>query len=372
MQSTLRIMKVFPILLLWLASGCASDRAPSGGPLDTTPLQVIFSDPAQSSVRVSTKTIHLKFNHEITGRQLLNALIISPSLGDYDISVDGKEAEIRAFKPLEQKRTFSITLDKKLSDNRGHSLPAPYTLAFSTGEVIDSGTITGKVVDADFSPATNALILAFAERPANNGAENLLQRKPDYFVQAENSGEFSFRHLAAGSYRIVAVNDQNGDLHYNAATEEVGLCSTAIIPTGSADLLFRLSGIQGHNHKPLSKPASKAPAADATGTLSGTCVASAQYVIVEASSQTASYSTTASRDRSGTWHYSFAELPPGSYTISAYVPLSSKKTDTKQQWNPGSIEPYQPAEPCGYYPEKVTVRPRWTTEHIDIHINTSR
>jgi hypothetical protein len=372
MQSTSRITNVFLILLLSLASGCASDRPPSGGPPDTTPLQVIFSDPAPSAVNVSTNSIRLTFNHDISMRQLLNTVIISPPIGDYDIAVDGKKTEIKGFKPLEQNRTYILTLDKNLRDNRGHTFSSPYTLAFSTGAFIDSGTISGKVINTDYSPATNALILAFAEHPETSGAASLLQREPDYFIQADASGAFSFNHITRGSYRIFAVNDRNHDLRYNPATEEIGLSSTAVIPTGSADLLFRLSGMHGNNAGLLSQPVSKLPATAETGTISGTCFASGQSVIVEASSLTASYRTTASRDRNGAFHYSFPELPPDSYTISAFVPSTSNKPDPERQWKPGSIEPYQPAEPFGFYPEKITVRPRWTTEHIDIRVINSR
>ncbi len=372
MQSTSRIMKVFLMLLLLLASGCASDRPPSGGPADTTPLKVLFSDPAPSAVNVTSNRIRLTFNHDITVRQLLNALVISPPISDYDLAVDGKSVEISGFKSLEQNKTYIITIDKNLRNYRGNSFQRPYTMAFSTGAVIDNGIISGKVINADYSPASNALLLAFAERPETRNTGSLLQREPDYLIQAEKSGTFSFRNIASGSYRIVAVNDRNSDLRFNPATEERGLCSTALVPAGSSDLLFRLSVIQDDSSKRLSKPVSKEPASTETGGISGTCFASGQYVIVEASSLTASYRTTVSREHDGSFHYSFPELSPGSYTISAFIPFANKKPDSEQQWNPGSLEPFQPSEPFGFYPDKVTVRPRWTTEHIDIHIITSR
>jgi uncharacterized protein (DUF2141 family) len=372
MQISSRIKNVFLILLLWLAGGCASDRPPSGGPRDTTPLQVILSDPAPLAVNVSTNTIRLTFNHEVSVRQLLNTMIISPSIGEYDLAVNGREAKINGFKPLKEDRTYILTLDKKLRDNNGRAFRAPFTIAFSTGNVIDNGIISGKVINTDFSPSTNALILAFAEHPEIAETGNLLQREPDYLIQADASGVFCFNNIARGLYRIIAVNDRNGDLRYNAGSEESALCSTAIIQTGSSDLLFRLSRLHRDTGRLLVKPASKLPPTGETGTISGTCFASGQYVIVEASSVTASYRTTASRDQKGMLLYSFGALPPGSYTISAFIPSGSKNPDPERQWNPGSIEPFQPAEPFGFYPEKVTVRPRWTTEHIDIRVITSR
>ncbi len=372
MQSTSRIAHVFVILLLWLTGGCASDRPPSGGPLDTTPLQVIFSDPAPSAVHVSTERIRLTFNHAVSARQLLNTVMIAPAIGDYDISVSGRTMEITGFKPLEQDQTYILSLDKKLRDNSDRAFTTPYTMAFSTGTVIDDGIISGKVINADFSPATNALIVAFSEDHKTSDNGSLLQREPDYFAETDGSGAFSLKHMAKGLYRIVAFNDRNGNLRINAATEEVALCSKAVLATGSSDLLFRLSGTHPDTGKLPSGITNNLPDAAATGTISGTCFASGPYVIVEASSKTASFRTTASRDRNGSFQYVFSELPSGSYTISAFSPSDSKRPNSERQWNPGSIEPFQPAEPFGFYPEKVTARPRWTTEHIDIRITTSK
>lgn len=367
MQSTSRIMNIFLILLLWLTGSCASDRPPSGGTVDITPLQVIWSDPAPSAVNVSTNTIRLTFNHYVTGRQLLKALVISPSIGKYDITIQGREAFIRADNTLDRNRTFILTLDKNLKDNRGNTFQAPYTMAFSTGALINNGTISGKIINKDYSPATNALILAFAEHPETTGKGKLLNRDPDYLIQTDASGVFSFRHLAIGSYRIIALNDRNHDMRSTAGSEEIGLSSMAVVPTGSSDLLFKLSRI---NREAQSAPISQTPTPSETGSISGTCYAFGKYVIVEAKAadSKASYSTTAPGDRKGRFHYFFAELPSGSYTISAYVPAGNTKPDPKRQWNSGSIDPFQPAEPFGFYPEKVAVRARWVTRNIDITI----
>ena len=365
MQSTSRIMTMLLPLLLWLG-GCASDIPPSGGPAHIDQLQVISSEPGPSAVNVSTRKIRLTFNHEITARQLVNAIHISPSSGEYDINTDGKSAELRFDKPLNQNETYSITINKNLRDNQGRTLTAPYTMAFSTGAVLMNNSISGKVINNDFSPATNALLLAFLQQNKTAANENLLTKRPDYLVQAEASGAFSFKNLAAGSYKIIAVNDSNSDLRYTAGSEEVGLGSTAHIPTGSVDILFRLSRIPGST-----KTASTIPAgvSSETGSISGRCFASGQDIIVEAARNTASFHTTASRDKKGRFTYVFPALPPGSYTISAFIASKSNKNEPKWPWHPGTIHPYQPAEPFGYYPGKVTVRPRWRTEHIDIRIN---
>jgi len=366
MQSTSRVKTMLLPLLLWLVGGCASDIPPSGGPAHIDQLQVISSKPEPSEVNVSTRRIRLTFNHEITARQLVNAIHISPSSGEYDMNTDGKSAELNFDKPFNQNETYSIAINKNLRDNQGRTFNSPYTMAFSTGAVLDNSTISGKVINNDFSPATNALLFAFSQKEKRAEKENLLTRMADYLVQADASGAFSFKHLAAGSYRIIAINDSNNDLRYTAGTEETGLSSTALVQTGSVDLLFRLSRIAKSAQPATVTPA---PSTSDTGSISGRCFAAGEEIVVEASSATASWSTTAFRDKKGIFTYVFADLQPGIYTVSAFISSKSKRNEPKKQWNPGSIHPYQPAEPVGYYPEKVTVRPHWRTEHIDIQIN---
>ncbi len=368
MQSTSRILTLFLVLLPGLAGGCASDRPPSGGPAKPAIVQVISSDPLPSSVNVSTQTIHLTFNNYVTVRQLLKGLIISPSVGEYDIAIKGRFAEIRMERPLKKNQTYVLSINKSLESNWGEPLAIPYTMAFSTGAVIDNATISGKVINADFSPATNALIVAFAEPDENIGKGSLLSRVPDYLVQAEASGSFTFNHISSGSYRVFAFNDRNHDGQYNPETEEIGLSSRAVVATGTSDLLFRLYRM---NHETLSLAANQVPHPYETGSISGVCFTTGQYIIVNASNATKSYSVTAFGNKKGILHYSFPELPPGSYTISAYIPSSSKQTDSKKQWSPGSIDPFLPADPFGYFAEKVTVRARWATEHIDIQVKSS-
>ena len=370
MQSTSRAMHVLLILLLSLGGGCASDRPPSGGASDTTPLRVLWSEPAPSALNVSTNTIRLTFNRYVSARQFLKALHVTPSIRTFDITTDANKTLLSLDSSLHQNQTYVLTLNKNLMDNQERTLPAPFTMAFSTGAVIDSGTIQGKVINSDCSSATNALLLAFVEPPETAGSRKLLTREPDYLVQADGDGVFSFRYLPSGSYRIIAVNDRNNDLRYTIGEEEIGLSCIALVRTGTSDLLFRLSGMDKRSHPP--PPVRKTTEPTETGSISGTCVASAQYVVIEASGSSGSYSTAATRDKKGIFHYSFAELHPDSYIVSAHVPSGNKKPDPKQQWNPGAIEPFQPAEPFGFYPEKVSVRARWSTKNIDITIKTFR
>ncbi len=131
-------------------------------------------------------------------------------------------------------------------------------------------------------------------------------------------------------------------------------------------------GTQAYTDK--TKPAESrftAASSEDYGTISGRCLADTPMVIVEAreaGSPSSIYRTKATRDRNGSLRFTFPELPPGNYTVSAFVPASAKDGDVWIPWNPGSLKPFRPSEPFGIYPDPVKVRAKWTTENIDIFI----
>ena len=571
MKNTAPVIKLLLVLLPWLTGGCASDRPPSGGVADKTPLKVLSCSPGDSSVHVSLNSIRLTFNSFIPVKQLLDGLVFTPSVGKYDIVVDGRTAEIRLCEPLKKNQSYTLRLDKNIKDGKNRTFSTPFAISFFTGATIDNGTIKGHVFNRDNSPATNAIVLAFADRPESASSETLLTRKPDYLIQADDTGSFSFRNIATGSYHVFAADDLNRNMQYNYMFEDLALCSAESVSTGTSALMLRFGGAHSDtggivsckpldqelldiklaypvniasfnaeklvirhaiSHTPVSviawysknrsmyeieftivtsrmkaaqpylisfmsdkkggqtreiefyassrstekqppritilpennrnpafmemtwpslgevaiiafsSPVEKAAVNRATtfaekgdqtrknldfslitidartfalkptdgfkpehsylisvnpgifsaikakpivsqftvstkedcGAISGKCIADGEWVVVEAKKEgsTSPFSTIVKRDQKGTFKYTFTELPPGNYSISAFIPSGKNKPAQDRHWNPGSIDTGQPAEPFGSLPERVMVRAQWTTNIADIYIMTSR
>lgn len=240
MQGTKRIANLLAIILIMLSCGCASDRAPSGGPADTTPLRVVLSSPEPSEINVSPARIRLTFNHFFTGRQLAKAIAFSPSVGKYDLLVDGRKAEIRLFEPLNPNTTYVLFIDKNLKDFRGRSFSEPFSIAFSTGPSINRGTIQGKVYNSDYTTAGNTLLMAYSSGREPSDSKTLLKSSPDFLTQTDDTGTFSFRNIPPGRYRIFAVNDRQRDMRYSGPDEEIALTSSEFTSDGTSGLSLML------------------------------------------------------------------------------------------------------------------------------------
>lgn len=229
-------LKVLFVLLFPLLFGaCAVDRPPTGGPPDNTPLSVTASTPETGTVNTSPQTIQLDFSHYVRREALTKSIYFSPSVDDFEVSVHGREARIRIYSPLKQNRTYTLTLRNDLKSLYGdHRLDKSWALSFSTGPVIDNGSIEGQAWTPRMSPATDVTVMAFLP---TNGTSLPGKQSPEYLTQTGPSGAFRFEHLAPANYRIVAITDSNGNLRYDPESESFAVAAArAVAPDAPATI----------------------------------------------------------------------------------------------------------------------------------------
>ncbi|ACF14129.1 conserved hypothetical protein [Chloroherpeton thalassium ATCC 35110] len=233
------------LALSWFVLSCASQRAPTGGPEDKTPPHVVRTEPDSAAIRFSGNHLRLYFDKYMSRSTLASALFFSPAITDYEIEWDGyKEVDIILYDTLKDNRTYTVTITNSLQDTRGNKLPKSYTFAFSTGEVVDSGGISGRVFTELSRPASGALVMAYLlPEPASGIPDTLNPSKvvPDYIAQTDAAGDFSLRYLAIGRYRIVAITDKNQNMLYDLGTEPFAVPTDSLIQTGMSNLKLRFA-----------------------------------------------------------------------------------------------------------------------------------
>ncbi|NTU92055.1 MAG: hypothetical protein HGA60_09110 [Chlorobiaceae bacterium] len=235
-------LKTLAILCISLfTTACAVDRPPTGGPPDKEPLTVTASSPEPGSVNVTTRTIRIEFNRYVTSPAVRKALIFSPVVRNYEITMHGRVAEIRFLSPLDPAKTYTITLKRSLKGFFGNELASSWSLPFSTGPVIDRGTLDGRVWNRKLAPAPNITVMAYATGQMQASAADSLNAAPDYATQTDANGNFSFESLAPGDYRLVAVDDRNSNLRFDRLKEEFGVSAVSSVHTGEHGLTFRLA-----------------------------------------------------------------------------------------------------------------------------------
>ncbi len=216
-----------------LLAGCAGQRGPEGGPIDTEPPVVISTMPSNYTTRFSGQSITIEFDEYVDHRAVEGALFISPSLGPLTFDWSGREVEIGFSEKLRRNTTYVVTIGTDVADlNNRNKMAQAYTLAFTTGEDIDHGAIAGRVYTRQAEDSPQGLTI-LAYRLKDIKADTLDQRntRPDYATQTGKNGEFFLKHLAFGSYRVIALRDEYKNLLYDPETDDYGIASGDITLT---------------------------------------------------------------------------------------------------------------------------------------------
>ncbi len=192
-------------------SGCAVPMAPSGGPPDREPPEVVEMRPPNNTVNYAGNTVELIFNEYVDEGSFLQALEITPEPASQpDLKWDGRRVSIRFRESLEANTTYIVTIGSRFRDIRNVSLKAPITRAFSTGPEINTARISGRIINP-IDGSGVAAMQVFAYAVSDTTAAGRLPDKPLYQTETDESGNFRFEYLSLRPYFVVGVGDKNGN-----------------------------------------------------------------------------------------------------------------------------------------------------------------
>ncbi|KAA3615956.1 MAG: hypothetical protein DWQ05_09320 [Calditrichaeota bacterium] len=212
---------LFAILIYF---SCASQKAPSGGPEDKTPPEIIKTTPISGAVQVSENSqIIFEYSEKIDRDSFLDAIFISPDPGDVEIKQKRKRTILSIKKPLLPQRTYVVTLGTSLQDEHNVKLDKSFTFAFSTGDSIDQGQMSGRVFDTKSQG-----ILIWAYILSDSVYPDPAKRAGDYATQVGTDGRFTIPFMADGEYRIFAVEDAGKTGIYNPMEDRIAVADRDI------------------------------------------------------------------------------------------------------------------------------------------------
>jgi len=210
------------LLTSMVLMSCAGQRPPEGGPIDTEPPVIISTIPPNYTTRFKGSSMTIEFSEYVDHRSVEGAVFVSPSLGPLEFDWSGREVVIGFSEKLRQSTTYVVTIGTDAADLNNHNKMAQaYTLAFSTGDDIDHGGITGKVFPRrDGDPPHGVMVFAYKLRGLNPDTLDPKRTKPDYVTQTGKNGEFALQHISFDSYRVFAVRDEYKNLLYDPETDD--------------------------------------------------------------------------------------------------------------------------------------------------------
>lgn len=227
-----------------LLASCATQVAPTGGPEDKLPPRVAGVYPAPNTTNhPNVLMVKLEFDEWINASIPRSAVSISPPIDKkLRFEVSGKTLVLSSRAELDTGTTYTITFAGGIKDLHGNALAKPFQVVFSTGAIIDSLTVSGRVLVNQAMARKKeypsiGLFLLGEERASKHYLEKyrdtttkeiskdpqLLKEPPLYVTRADSAGHFTLTGLKAGHYRVVAFVDGNGNQKIELSTEQVGL-----------------------------------------------------------------------------------------------------------------------------------------------------
>lgn len=208
--------------------GCANKGYPEGGPRDVTPPHVTEERPASFSTGFDKKSINIYFDEYVALKGINEKFIISPPQAKKPkVRLRAKYVMVEFLDSLRPDMTYSLDFADAIVDNNEGNPLGFYRYVFSTGEVIDTLELSGKVVDA----ATNEPVLNSSVFLYENATDSMpLKEIPTYMGLTDSSGCFRITNIREADYKVLAVMDENRDYKYTPEGERVAFLDTAVHP----------------------------------------------------------------------------------------------------------------------------------------------
>ena len=239
----------FFFLVITACFQCARRGTPSGGPKDETPPVLIRAIPDDMTTNFEPQNIRLYFDEFIRLNDVQNQLIVSPPLKNTPIvSPQGgtrKYVEIELKDTLEENTTYTLNFGQSIVDNNENN-PNPFlSYVFSTGDYIDSLTLSGSVRDAFNRDADNFISIMLYEVDTSFTDSTIYKKLPNYITNTLDSATvFELRNLKEGLYSLVAIKDEGKNNLFDQRTDKIAFLAEAIqIPTDSVFELTLFSEI---------------------------------------------------------------------------------------------------------------------------------
>jgi hypothetical protein len=196
--------------------GCANMVAPSGGPRDSLPPQLIHAQPVTGSTRFKGDKITWQFNEfvRIQNRGAIRFLPETNKLPMIREALNRIEVDFGDVN-LDSATTYVLYLGDALVDFTEGNKHKDFKHVFSTGLMIDTGWVSGKVVDALGSKARPNVRVGLYDW-IDAGDSVVYGRKARYWTTTDDSGQFYLGYLPNRSFRLFVWADESKDGLYQA------------------------------------------------------------------------------------------------------------------------------------------------------------
>ncbi|NJK86151.1 MAG: hypothetical protein HC906_09450 [Bacteroidales bacterium] len=222
------IYLVNSLLFFLIAFSCARIGSPTGGPKDVDPPRILMSEPENYSTGFKGKELEITFDEYIQIKGIDKELFISPPLSEKPVTkIRNKTLVVDLNNELIENTTYTLNFGKAIADNNEGNALTNYEFVFSTGDYLDSLSITGKVMNAfNLTPPKEGTFVMLYEN-LNDTAP--LTQIPLYISKTDKSGNFRMNNIKTGNYKIYSLTDENSNMFFDQQKETFAFIDSVIV-----------------------------------------------------------------------------------------------------------------------------------------------
>ncbi|MDD4778175.1 MAG: Ig-like domain-containing protein [Fermentimonas sp.] len=224
----------FSLLIAVMLHSCANMAAPTGGPYDVDPPVVVSASPDFNSLNVTPQRVEIEFNENIKVESPTEKVIITPpQIAMPIIRSIGKRAVVEFNDELQPNTTYTIDFTDAIVDNNENNPLENFVYSFSTGDQLDTLSISGRVLNAeDLEPQPGVYVGIHSIFD-----DTVFTNVPFERISRTNSrGDFTVRGMAPGKYRVFALTDMNRDYKYDNPQEALAFLDSIVSPSTMMDV----------------------------------------------------------------------------------------------------------------------------------------
>lgn len=227
---------LFPTLtaIALIANACANMASPSGGAVDLDPPKIVRSYPGLNAIQVKKGKITIEFDENVTIKNPSENVIITPPQKAFPIiQTINRKVTVELRDTLMPNTTYTIDFTNSIVDNNEENPFENFSYSFSTGDVVDSLAISGKVLTANNLEPVKGMYVGLH---SNLNDSAFTKIKFDRISRTNESGLFTIKGVAPGKYKLYALDDANRDYMYDNPAEAIAFMEATIEPASERAL----------------------------------------------------------------------------------------------------------------------------------------
>jgi len=220
------IKYIILLFVITIVASCAKQSAPQGGPKDKIPPEIVESNPPNKTINFTGNFFEITFDEYFVLDNINRKLMISPPFEEKpEIKIKKKTLYLSFDEELKEDITYTFYFLDAIRDLNENNPIENYQYVFSTGNRLDSLSVTGKIFDAEsLNPLEDVLVLLYSD--SNDTLPETTM--PRYITRAREDGSFRIDNIEGGEYSIYGLIDMNNNKIYDLQDEAFSFIDSTI------------------------------------------------------------------------------------------------------------------------------------------------